>query len=201
LSAYASTLLVRAGAGRGSAGDIVQSVFCRILETDRAALERLEDVTAWLVASTRNAALNSIRSTRRAIDRHVEHAHGRREGVRTDSQSPSILDLLNSLPDDLAELVYLKHAAALTFDQIALCLGENRSTLASRYRTAIELLKRGASRSASPREGLREGRREGFGAGVGVGAASCILNHDGRPPPRASSSEPTMNSVSAEATA
>ncbi|MCH8271418.1 MAG: hypothetical protein IH985_09460, partial [Planctomycetes bacterium] len=47
-----------------------------------------------------------------------------------------------AINQDQREVVLLRHAAGLTFDQIALALDLNRHTAASRYRAAIARLRR-----------------------------------------------------------
>lgn len=50
--------------------------------------------------------------------------------------------IVDSLPRHLREVIYLKHVAGLTFDQLAVALDVNRSTLASRHRQGVELLRK-----------------------------------------------------------
>lgn len=51
------------------------------------------------------------------------------------------LAVLDALDEDSRELLILKHAAGLTFDQIALALNQNRNTVAARYRRAADFLR------------------------------------------------------------
>src|SRR5205823_1000011 len=135
LVAYAEGLGPRVGA------DAVQSVFCNLLRLDRGAIARIKDVRAYLAKAVRHAVLNAMRDAGRTAVR--ERLHG---AAAPDVQSHSELrTMLDGLPDDLREVVLLKHFAGLTFDQMAISLDENRSTLASRYRKAIEVMQSGAS--------------------------------------------------------
>src|SRR4051812_46274489 len=68
LIAFATVLLRHAG-GHAAASDVVQSVFCRILTTDRGSLASVQDVGAWLARAVRNESLNYIR----AADRRQAH--------------------------------------------------------------------------------------------------------------------------------
>lgn len=122
-----------------SPDDIVQSVFCRVLEVDRGSLRGVRDVRAWLCQVTRRLALNEIRAQRRERGRrrHVMRA----AQSTTDVASGDVAGAVMALPRRMREVVVLKHAGGLTFDQIALALDMPRSTAASRYRGAIDRLR------------------------------------------------------------
>ena len=131
------------------AADVVQCVFLKILSLTRRDLRTILDPFAWLVRSTRNEALNLIRTDSRARARAARHA-SMREAVVLPSYSTvraELLDLLNTLTEDQREIIILKHLVGLTFDQLAETLGENRSTIASRYRVALATLRDIAARS------------------------------------------------------
>src|SRR5262245_14801830 len=49
----------------GAADDVVQAVMCRLLELPRSRLAAVDDVAAFLAASTRREALNHLRAARR----------------------------------------------------------------------------------------------------------------------------------------
>jgi RNA polymerase sigma-70 factor (ECF subfamily) len=138
---YARAILRRHG-GEQAASDAVQTVLCRLLQLDRAAIARVEDVTAFLIRSTRFEALNTIRSNDRARARDTDPGP-RSPEMRIPGPSPStdVAALLDILPEDDREILILKHAAGLTFDQIALALDQNRNTVASRYRRAADFLR------------------------------------------------------------
>lgn len=139
LVALASAML--RGSGRAGGEDIVQAVFCRVLGLTRAELRAVRDVRAWFAAMVRNACINERRARRREVDRL---ARLRAAGGRADTSprpDAALLDRLAQLEDDLAEIVMLKHAAGLTFDQVAEVLGVSRGTLSSRYQRAIEQLR------------------------------------------------------------
>lgn len=149
LIAYAAGLLRDSG-GRAAAEDVVQSVFCRILETPRADLRAVRDVPAWLTTLTRHTALNVRRAEQRerqrraAITDQAEPAAAAPVIVGADDLRGPDVNLharLGSIDEDLREIVLLKHAVGLTFDQIAMTLDQNRSTINSRYRRALELLR------------------------------------------------------------
>lgn len=159
LIAYATELLRDSG-GRAAAEDAVQSVFCRILETPRAELRAVRDVPAWLTTLTRHTALNLRRSEQREQRRRASSS----AITGADDHHGSDADLhqrLGLLDEDLREIVLLKHAVGLTFDQIAITLDQNRSTINSRYRRAIELL-----RSATEPDSPGESRPQNLQAGA-----------------------------------
>lgn len=125
----------------GAAEDVVQSVMCRLLELPRARLTAVDDAGAFLAAAVRREALNHLRTARRETARRA----GART-VRAAAPGPAALrdDLpaaLDALPRRLREVVVLRHAGGLTFDQIAVALEANRNTIAGRYRAALASLR------------------------------------------------------------
>jgi RNA polymerase sigma-70 factor (ECF subfamily) len=146
---HAPRLLVFAASilgARADAEDAVQAVFCRILELPARRIREVSDPAAWLVQLTRNAALNHLRAARRERARRTARGAG-----PANSSAPRAPDAIGDaeldaalarLPRRYREAVVLRHVAGLTFDQIAESLGQNRSTIASRYRAAIEALRR-----------------------------------------------------------
>lgn len=151
------------------AADVVQGVFVKILDLKHHQAAQVSDPLAWLIRSTRNEALNLIRTDRRARARASIHASMRAAAGMNDGRAgysaigdssgasssrgpgglaPSqrdehdrLLDAMAALSPELRELIVLKHLVGMTFDQLAQTLGENRSTLSSRYRVALNKLK------------------------------------------------------------
>ncbi len=136
ISAYARALL----RDDAAADDVVQQVWLRAIARPERELSQVRDATAWLVSITRSIALNHVRTRTRSITRLQLNL-----ATHADAAPPrdhaDLRHAIDALPDDQREVVLLKHVADLTFDQIALTLDENRSTLASRYRTAIATLR------------------------------------------------------------
>lgn len=137
--------LCREQGGQASAQDIVQGVFCRLLEAERRDLSQIQDVQAYLARSVRNAVANLIRARERH-DRHAvcaaQDASARPEPDPTTTRAGEDLAWAVSRLDPAdRELVVLKHAGGLTLDQMALALDQNRSTLAGRYARVIARLR------------------------------------------------------------
>ncbi len=178
LIAYAKALRP---AGSDDADDLVQRVFCRTLSMRRAAISEVHDVLAFFVVAVKRAAMDSTRNERRrqgffanlvGRTRGAANADGLESadlrsgiavGVQEREDRTQLLGAINGLDDDLQDVVLFKHAAGLTFDQIALALQEPRSTVAAKYQRAIALLRKrlaineqtpGVSES-SPRSDLR----------------------------------------------
>jgi RNA polymerase sigma-70 factor (ECF subfamily) len=150
--------LMRSHGGEAAALDVVQTVFCRVLDADRSTLADVKDVAAWLARGVRNESLNHHRETRRReANTAASQQMARAAASVSDGAQDAFAELnaaLDSLPESLREIVLLKHAAGLTFDQIAISLDDNRSTVASRYAKALKLLREGARRTDArePRE-------------------------------------------------
>ncbi|MDX2146431.1 MAG: RNA polymerase sigma factor [Planctomycetota bacterium] len=141
------------------AADVVQGVLCSILTTPRSRLGEVREAWPWLVACTRNACLNAMRGEARRHEREkapkVDRSATNDAVAGLDQEGEMLLSsALAILAADDREVVVLRLAAGLTFDQLALSLGENRNTVASRYRRALELVhaehQRAAKRSSMP---------------------------------------------------
>jgi len=139
LAAYARTFL----RDDALADDAVQRAWMRALTRPASELERIRDAMAWMVRVTRSIAINELRRHSRAAAR--DSAQGKsRPAASSPELGESLAELhaaVRLLPDDRREVVLLRHVAELTLDQMAEALQENRSTLASRYRAAIEELR------------------------------------------------------------
>lgn len=120
-----------------AADDIVQHVFCSILEADRAALKRVRDVRAYLVGAARNESMSYLRGERRRLARETV----RKTTADGTERMDELAGAMSALSDEHREVLLLKGAGGLTFDQLALALGMNRSTAASRHRAALARLR------------------------------------------------------------
>lgn len=130
------------------AEDVVQQAMCRVLELKERQVREIREVGPFLACMVRRHALNemrgAVRNARRERDPGVpgERAPSAREGSSVDREQQRLGEAIASLPDELGEVVLLRHVGGLTFDQLAVALDQNRSTIAGRYRRAIEELER-----------------------------------------------------------
>lgn len=124
------------------ADDAVQGAFLRALRAPRRRVRAVNDPRAWMASIVRSEALTLLRTRRRAAGRDGRAALER--DAFDDERSPvdpALARAVADLPDDMREVVMLKHLCGLTFDQIALVLDENRNTLAARHRRAVARLR------------------------------------------------------------
>lgn len=129
--------------------DLLQDLFLRILRLDR---ETLEDPQAFLFRSARNLFLDQLRRGSRRRRTLGDYEADLRA---SDSGPPEISDETNGaganlavaralacLPEEQRAVVHLKIWEKLTFARIAEILGIPDNTAASRYRYALERLRR-----------------------------------------------------------
>ncbi|MBX3409376.1 MAG: hypothetical protein KF859_05770 [Phycisphaeraceae bacterium] len=169
MKAYAGSLL-RAGAA--SADDIVQNAVLKVLSLPSRRVREVRDVRAFLLAVTRREAAAALRSARRESARLAAAARIAPAGAAGEPSGGRVWLALGALPRRLREPVVLRHVVGLTFDQMALATGINRSTLAGRYQSAL-----GRLRAAMGDELLAGGEQShpgseevSWGVGTGVGA-------------------------------
>ncbi len=127
---------------RQAAEDVVQSVMLRVLGLRREQIESVADPLAWLAQLTRREAISQLRSMRRRDRRNLLAT--REELVpanRPEDAATNVRSELERLPRRQREVIALRHASGLTFDQIALALGQNRNTVAARYRAGVEAIR------------------------------------------------------------
>lgn len=155
LIAFARSLLATQGAQQ-HAEDVVQIALCKVMQVPAHRLKKVEAVGPWLFTVVRTSALNHMRGERREMKRRVHARPG------TDLGPPSSFEMLRraveDLPSDEAEVVTLRHAGGLTFDQVAEVLAIPRSTAASRYSRAIDRLRESLAEPETPLKFV-EGKR------------------------------------------
>ncbi len=154
LTALAASML-RHSAGASLGPDVVQGVFLKVLKLPTRELRSIMDVAAWLTTLVRREAID----TRRRLDRGRARPDAVMANVAHDGSAAGadaeLLSALDALEEHQRELIQLKHVAGLTFDQMALVLEENRDTLASRYRVALQRLREVMSaRESAERAGV-----------------------------------------------
>ncbi|MGD0770494.1 MAG: sigma-70 family RNA polymerase sigma factor [Tepidisphaeraceae bacterium] len=124
----------------GEAEDAVQDVFVDLVR-HRNRLAQVRDLDAYVFAMLRYAV------GRRLQHRRLEHQHLQRlTPAGADKPGPcspdELEEALKSLPPEQREVIALKVDGGLTFAQIAEILRVNPNTAASRYRYALEKLRR-----------------------------------------------------------
>jgi RNA polymerase sigma-70 factor (ECF subfamily) len=134
--AYARGVLGRRHAS--AADDVVQTVFCRILQLDRRTIRAVREVRPWLARLVRTQALNHLRTNTRIARRESLAAP---TAAADPSVQPDLADALDRLPRRHREVLHLRHVAGLTTDQAALALCVPRGTVASRHHAAVLALR------------------------------------------------------------
>lgn len=121
-----------------SAEDAVQSVFLRMLSGNVALPEY---PAAYLYRAVKNAALNTNRSAKKEMPLSEEiswlvHQDGDRDATLLVESS------LQELPEEQREVVILRIWSGMTLEEISQSLEVPSNTVASRYRYALEKLRK-----------------------------------------------------------
>ncbi|MEO0039806.1 MAG: polymerase sigma factor SigW [Verrucomicrobiota bacterium] len=129
--------------GEADADDVLQEAFVRFWKHQR---HLPGNPNALVVTSIRRAALDLLRRTDRRAAR--EKIAGEETDTvawfepEADPRLASLADSLRRLPDEQREVVVLKTWGGLTFDEIGEQLSISPNTAASRWRYAMEALRR-----------------------------------------------------------
>ncbi len=138
------TLALAVAGGRAAAEDAVQEACARLLASG-GAIDG--DPAAYLFAAVRNAAADQRRRRSAAGAALVGASiyNGRRlstdEPDRDAETDGRVRRAVAGLPGEHREAVVMRIYGGLTFEQMAAATGEPLSTMASRYRRAIERLR------------------------------------------------------------
>jgi RNA polymerase sigma-70 factor (ECF subfamily) len=132
--------------GRADAEDVVQEAFVRFWR----ARGRAEDPRAYLFACVRRCALEWLRGQRRRDRREETAARAELEcrsplfesALLHDERRRAIESALAALPAEQSEVIVLKVWGGLSFPEIGRTLDIPANTAASRYRYALERLRR-----------------------------------------------------------
>jgi len=130
------------------AEDAVHEAFVRLCRTGRTPTG---DLTAYVYAAVRNAAIDQVRRRKRqgntesvsifAVAPPDDGGPGP-DGFAEESERAAMLrDALDELPDLQRQAIVMKLYGGLTFEQIAQACGEPLSTVSSRYRRGLDRLK------------------------------------------------------------
>lgn len=125
------------------AEDAVHDAFARLCRGDKTMTG---DPVAYVFAAVRNAAIDITRkrgeSSADLLDQTTVLAANTSEGALIASESNEcVRAAVESLPVDQREVLVMKLYSGLTFEQIGQAMGEPLSTVASRYRRALDKLK------------------------------------------------------------
>jgi len=127
------------------AEDTVQEVFMAMVRS-RRGLAEVRDLEAYLFAALRRAAARC--AARRTRQPAASGALADQAVAREDRPGPShpqgqrLEQALRALPPEQREVIALKIDGELTFGQVAQAMGVSINTAASRYRYALERLRR-----------------------------------------------------------
>lgn len=121
----------------GSAEDLVQQVFLKLLQGNVSAAQM---PLAYLYRAVHNASLNQRRDRRR----EAEMPEGELWFTHATVDRAEVLSLQNALqelPDEQREAVFLRVWSGMTLKEIAEATETPLNTVASRYRYALEKLR------------------------------------------------------------
>lgn len=138
---------------QADAEDVVQDLFVGLV-TSRVHLARAESMTAYLFTALRRTAARAADKRLRAERARKEWSSNRdldaaRQSNAPDDQNESLRRAVASLPFEDREVLAYKLDGGLTFREIGALLDISPNTAASRYRYALERLRR-ALKEAAP---------------------------------------------------
>lgn len=136
------------GLDSGSAEDVVQQVFLKLLQGNVGVVQA---PLAYLYRAVRNASINQRRDRRR----EAEIPEGEQWFTHATADRAEVLSLQNALrelPEEQRETVFLRVWSGMTLQEIAEATETPLNTVASRYRYALEKL-RERLRERSGRQG------------------------------------------------
>lgn len=126
--------------------DVVQEAFCALA----ASRTRPDDPAAWLFRTVRNKSLDAGKADRRRKKREaavsgsaVWFVEPRANGL----EAAEAVSALQSLADDLREVIVLRLWSNLTLEQIAVAVGCSVSTAFRRYESGLALLRQALGES------------------------------------------------------
>lgn len=130
-------LLLARGLGREEAEDLLGEVFLVLAERGPRAVE-IRDLRAWLCAVARNKLARRIRLAREDEPLALVDL----PAAGDEAEAVAIREALGALPPEQREVVVLKVWHGMTFAEIGRALEIPDNTAASRYRYALQKLRR-----------------------------------------------------------
>lgn len=135
----AMTLVARNHTGdNASAQDAVQEALLRVMRTPVAEVDTVRDPVPWLLAITRNVALNAARGEARRAQRErwrVVPSKGEND------PDEGLQEAIAALPPERREVLILRHFLGLTWAQAGAALGITDRGAEARHRAALEELR------------------------------------------------------------
>jgi RNA polymerase sigma-70 factor, ECF subfamily len=128
-------------ADRQGAEDAVQQAFAKLLGQARVRAT-LECPQAYLRVAVRNECYSQLRRRRRAPTMGSDELLEIAGDAGGDEERLAVESVLRELPPEQREVVFLKVYEGRTLREIGDALGEPANTVASRYRYALEKLRR-----------------------------------------------------------
>lgn len=129
----------------GSPDDAQDALGEVFLRAARHNLGRIRNPRAYLLAAARNQAISMLRRRRREVPTDMSDSHFFDAAKLDPEQAASarrIEAALRELPPEQREVIALKVYEGLTFAEIAAITRARPNTVASRYRYAVEKLRR-----------------------------------------------------------
>ena len=124
------------------AEDAIHDAFVRLW---RSARQPAGDLTAYVFASVRNAAIEVRRRQKRRVEQATPlfgcEAAAATDDHATAERAAAARRAVEALPLRPRQVVVMRLYGELTFQQIADALGEPLQTVASRYRRALERIR------------------------------------------------------------
>ncbi len=141
LFGYAAAML----SSRSDAEDVMQELFVRLADK-KERLKRAANLDGYVFMMLKNLLIEQIRRRQRDRARLAsfsDHLIVRPEGEGIGKDEIERLNaILDALPSEQKEVIVMKFFQDMTFEEIGRSLGESINTVASRYRYAMEKLRR-----------------------------------------------------------
>lgn len=126
------------------AADVLQEVFVRLAGAG-PRLRRIRDPRAYVLRMAHRAAVDVHRRRRRRAERTIDEAdyvEVSTTSTERDLDAGRVARLLDKLPAEQREVIYLRTFAGCSFAEAARATGVPTFTAASRYRLGLERLRR-----------------------------------------------------------
>jgi RNA polymerase sigma-70 factor (ECF subfamily) len=138
---------------RADAEEVFHDAFLAVLASREVSFAR-GSFAAWLYKIARNAALNRVRSGRRAVEAGAvlpaaEPVATAEEQLEARAQGRALAQAVGELPPVLAE-VYQLRVGGMSYEEIAFALEVPLGTVKSRMHELCDRLKSGVSRWMTP---------------------------------------------------